>query len=183
MVILLLLWRAEGYHQSAVGHLSPFIHECRTYYLNSRRQSGFTLIELMIVVAIVAILAAIALPAYQTYTKRAKFSEVIAATGPAKTAVEVCVQGSTDTVNAALMGTCASAGEAAVSGAFDTTNVASVDASTNTASGAVGVTITATGTTATFGTGSTYELIGSANTTTRQVTWAVSGSCKTDGMC
>ncbi|WP_219728846.1 hypothetical protein, partial [Aeromonas veronii] len=33
---LLLLWRAEGYHQSAVGHLSPFIHECRTYYLNSR---------------------------------------------------------------------------------------------------------------------------------------------------
>ncbi|WP_236766219.1 hypothetical protein [Aeromonas hydrophila] len=36
MVILLLLWRAEGYHQSAVGHLSPFIHECRTYYLNSR---------------------------------------------------------------------------------------------------------------------------------------------------
>ena len=39
MVILLLLWRAEGYHQSAVGHLSPFIHECRTYYLNSRAKS------------------------------------------------------------------------------------------------------------------------------------------------
>lgn len=42
-----------------------------------KRQSGFTLIELMIVVAIVAILAAIALPAYQSYTKKAKFSEVI----------------------------------------------------------------------------------------------------------
>ncbi|MFM5144579.1 hypothetical protein ACEUA0_19095 [Aeromonas veronii] len=42
MVILLLLWRAEGYHQSAVGHLSPFIHECRTYYLNSRLTMDLT---------------------------------------------------------------------------------------------------------------------------------------------
>jgi len=58
----------------------------------SKAQKGFTLIELMIVVAIVAILAAIALPTYQTYTKKARFSEVIAAVGPVKTAVEVCVQ-------------------------------------------------------------------------------------------
>lgn len=55
-----------------------------------KRQSGFTLIELMIVVAIIAILAAIALPAYQNYTKKAKFSEVISATGAVKTAVELC---------------------------------------------------------------------------------------------
>ncbi len=41
-----------------------------------KRQSGFTLIELMIVVAIVAILAAIALPAYQNYTKKAKMTEL-----------------------------------------------------------------------------------------------------------
>lgn len=57
-----------------------------------KNQSGFTLIELMIVVAIVAILAAIALPAYQTYTKRAKFSEVVAAVDPYKTAYEICIQ-------------------------------------------------------------------------------------------
>ena len=50
-------------------------------------QKGFTLIELMIVVAIIGILAAIALPAYQDYTIRAKMSEVITALSPAKTAV------------------------------------------------------------------------------------------------
>ncbi|MFL1915597.1 MAG: pilin [Plesiomonas shigelloides] len=52
---------------------------------------GFTLIELMIVVAIVAILAAIALPAYQKYTARAKFSEVVTATNGVKQQVELCI--------------------------------------------------------------------------------------------
>ena len=55
-------------------------------------QKGFTLIELMIVVAIIGILAAVALPAYQDYTKKAKFSEVVIGTAGVKLAVELCVQ-------------------------------------------------------------------------------------------
>lgn len=53
---------------------------------------GFSLIELMIVVAIIAVLAAVALPSYQNYTLKAKFSEVIQALSPFKLAVESCAR-------------------------------------------------------------------------------------------
>ena len=94
-------------------------------------QQGFTLIELMIVVAIIGILAAVALPAYQDYTVRAKVTEGLSLAGSAKTAV------SENAANGANL----SSGWSAPSA---TTNVSSV--AVNGATGEIMITYTAAAT-------------------------------------
>ena len=75
--------------------------------MNIQVQKGFTLIELMIVVAIIGILAAVALPAYQDYTTRAKVSEVVLAASTCRTGISEAVQTSaTDIPATALPAAC-----------------------------------------------------------------------------
>jgi type IV pilus assembly protein PilA len=72
-----------------------------------RAQSGFTLIELMIVVAIVGIMAAVALPAYQDYTTRTKVTELILAGAPCRVVVSELVQTASEPdLSARLKGAC-----------------------------------------------------------------------------
>lgn len=141
----------------------------------------------MIVVAIVAILAAIAMPAYQTYTKRAKFSEVISAAGPAKTAIEVCVQGASDATE--ITNNCIPAGRAALAAAISSASAnvvvatSSSDGSTKANSG-----VSSTGNIIVWGKTpvdeASYMLAVSGSLAAGQsVQWVNSGSCKTVGYC
>lgn len=132
-----------------------------------QRRFGFTLIELMITIAIIGILAAIALSSYQSYTRRAYYVDVINAVAPYKAAVEVCIQRS-----GALAG--CSAGASGIPAAI-TTPVSGV-ASLSVANGVItAVPVAQYGIVA----GDTYILTPTLSST--GITWAASGGGVTNG--
>lgn len=137
-------------------------------------QNGFTLIELMIVVAIIGILAAVALPAYQNYSNRAAFSELVLAVTPRKTAVELAIQ----TRGPAAIGSL----DAAVMGIPANVVAAPLVHGASVADGVILMTWRTTdGTAAEALAGTTYSL--TASGITPPVQWAEGGSCLTDGFC
>ena len=127
-------------------------------------QQGFTLIELMIVVAIIGILAAVALPAYQDYTVRAKVTEVILAASSAKTSISEATQ-----TNGVGMPTTASAivspqSSKYVASVFYTSTVSNIGVITASAQGEAKIA------------GSNIALTGTLDASTNQVIWTCGGS-------
>jgi type IV pilus assembly protein PilA len=158
--------------------------------MKNNTQKGFTLIELMIVVAIIGILASIALPAYKTYTDRAKFSEVVLAATPAKTAVDICIQTGT---SCQTLDTNTTGWNAAPSVATVLVDITLKDDPISVANGddpvlqipdlTGPITITVTSEAVFGGEAYTYELVGTPNATQTSATWSSAGTCKAAGLC
>ncbi len=131
-------------------------------------QKGFTLIELMIVVAIIGILAAVALPAYQDYTVRAKVSEVILALSAPKTSISEYY---------ATLGVMP---PSATSAAIDETGSKYISGIAYTTTGTDNATVTATvqdlGNTAAVG---DVVMVGTGTASTGKVGWVCGGTADT----
>lgn len=135
-----------------------------------RKASGFFIVEILIVLAIIAILVTALLPNLSTYTKKAKFVDVMSAAEAVKSSVELCML--QDPNNAA---TNCSGGQNGVpaNNANDAGNLSDISTS--------GGLITAQGTAAVDS--ATFTLTPTYNTASNTITWAKGGTCSTLGLC
>ncbi len=135
------------------------------------KQKGFTLIELMIVVAIIGVLAAVAIPAYSDYTAKAKFSEAVLLAGKMKTEVALAMQTEGTAIGTYIGG------------------YANIPANIDVGTAAHGVNVTAGAITVTWqDDGSALDTVvpTTAILTPSGVTntkWVLTGTCKTSNWC
>ena len=140
--------------------------------MNPKKQSGFTLIELMIVIAIIGILASIAMPAYSAYTKKARFSEVILAASQVKTLVDLCFQ----TRGAQTLANCSAL---ALIGGNEADIIGSAQVSSITLDGNAVITMTGAATVDSV----TYTLTPTVSGGGNTLSWDEGGTCIANNIC
>lgn len=135
-----------------------------------KMQKGFTLIELMIVVAIIGILAAVAIPAYSDYVTKAKFQDITSAVQSIETSVSMCLQ-----ENAGAAASCDTAAELGITLPTDAEMKYSGAPTLTAATAAVNVTADAVA--------GGYTYVNTPSVSGGMVIWTQSGTCEAAKVC